>query len=44
MKTKKKWENPQWIGLEVNNTKSGSGTGVASEAVHSPSTLAVLGS
>ncbi|MFZ9956419.1 MAG: hypothetical protein ACO3E1_09900 [Flavobacteriales bacterium] len=44
MQTKKKWQNPQWISLEINNTQSGSGSGAASEAIHSPSSLAVLGS
>ncbi len=44
MNTKKRWHNPQWISLEIKDTQSGSGSGAASEAIHSPSSLAVLGS
>jgi hypothetical protein len=44
MNAKKKWHNPQWISLEINNTQSGSGSGAASEGIHSPASLAVLGS
>jgi len=44
MNTKKKWNSPSWTSLEIDTTTSGTGSGVAGEGIHGPSTLAVLGS
>jgi len=41
---KKKWENPQWISLDNASTASGSGSGMATEGMHTPLSMGVLGS